>query len=71
MSTPAEDAAAASAALTSAISAPSKVSGDAGSVESHSLADLIEADRYAASKAVGSTPKRGLRITRLLPPGSI
>lgn len=30
---------------------PAKVSGDAGSVEQHSLADQIAADRYLQSKA--------------------
>jgi len=71
MSTPAQDAAAASAALAAAVSAPAKVSGDAGSVESHSLADLIQADQYAAGKVAASKPNRGLRFSTLLPPGAV
>lgn len=62
---------AASSALASAISAPQEVSSDAGSVKEHSLKDLIAADQYQASKDAASSKRKGLRITRLVPPGSI
>ena len=49
---------------------PAKASGDAGSVEQHSLAEQIEADRYLASKAAAKSKKRGLRLNKLVPPGA-
>lgn len=49
---------------------PAKVSGDAGSVEQHKLAEQIEADRYLASKKAAKKPNRGLRFTKLVPPGA-
>ena len=49
---------------------PAKVAGDAGSVEQHPLPDQIEADRYLASKAAAKKPKRGLRFSKLVPPGA-
>ena len=50
---------------------PAKVTGDAGSVEQHSLTEQIAADRYLASKeAVGQT-NRGLRFAKLVPPGTV
>jgi hypothetical protein len=48
---------------------PAKVSGDAGSVEQHKLAEQIEADRYLASKEAMQSKKRGLRFNKLVPPG--
>lgn len=50
---------------------PKRVSGDAGSVEQHSLADQIEADKYIASKNAASNPSRGLRFTKMIPPGTV
>ncbi|HPD28567.1 MAG TPA: hypothetical protein PLL20_01125 [Phycisphaerae bacterium] len=49
---------------------PAKASGDAGSVEQHSLADQIEADRYLASKEAVQNPRRGVRFSKIVPPGS-
>ncbi len=49
---------------------PAKASGDAGSVEQHKLAEQIEADRYLASKDAVKKPRRGLRFTKLVPPGA-
>lgn len=49
---------------------PAKVTGDAGSVEQHSLKDQIEADRYLASKKAAQQKKRGLRLNKLVPPGT-
>lgn len=54
---------------------PAKVTVDGESVEQHSLKDLIEADRYLASRtAVTSTAantRRGLRFNKLTPPGTV
>lgn len=49
---------------------PAKASGDAGSVEQHKLAEQIEADRYLASKDAVKKSRRGLRFTKIVPPGA-
>jgi hypothetical protein len=49
---------------------PAKVSGDAGSVEQHDLADQIAADRYLAAKDAANKKGRGLRFNKLSPPGT-
>jgi hypothetical protein len=41
-----------------------------GRVRQHSLKDQIEYDRYAASKAAAANGRRGIRITKLIPPGA-
>lgn len=43
---------------------------DAGTVTTHSLRDQIEADRYLRSKDAAGGKRRGLRISRLVPPGA-
>lgn len=49
---------------------PAKASGDSMTVEQHSIQDQIAADRYLASKAAASKPHRGMRFTRIVPPGA-
>lgn len=49
---------------------PVKASGDSISVEQHSIQDQIAADRYLASKAAANKPHRGMRFTRIIPPGA-
>jgi hypothetical protein len=49
---------------------PAKVAGDAGSVEQHSLAEQIDADKYLASKEAAKSKRRGLRFNKLVPPGA-
>lgn len=49
---------------------PAKASGDTGSVEQHPLPDQIEADKYLASKEAAKSKKRGLRFSKLVPPGA-
>jgi hypothetical protein len=66
-----EDAETTSDAILSALAGPKRVSGDAGSVEQHSIPDLIAADRYVRSRCGGANPRRGLRITKLVPPGTV
>lgn len=51
--------------------APKKVTGDSGSAEQHSIPDQIAADRYARSKAAGSSsPWGGIRRVKMVPPGA-
>ncbi len=50
--------------------APAKASSDGVSVEQHSLADQIAADKYLASKEAAKTKHRGLRFNKLVPPGA-
>jgi len=57
-------------AITDNASGPKRAQGDSGSVEQHSLIDQIEADRYLASKAAAKRRDRGLRMTRISPPGA-
>jgi hypothetical protein len=49
---------------------PAKASGDAGSVEQHSLRDQIEVDRYLNSKKAANNKGRGLRFSKFVPPGT-
>lgn len=49
---------------------PKRAQGDSGSVEQHPLKDQIETDRYLASKAASKRPDRGLRMSRIAPPGA-
>jgi hypothetical protein len=49
--------------------APKKVTGDEGSVEQHSIPDQIAADRYKLAKQA-SRRGIGLKMTKLIPPGS-
>jgi hypothetical protein len=51
-------------------SGPKRAKGDMGEVEQHSLKDQIAADQYLAAKAAARTRKRGLRFTKLVPPGA-
>jgi hypothetical protein len=52
---------------------PASVTTDAGTVVAQSIPDMIEADKYLASRAaVGATnTHRGLRFNTLKPPGSV
>lgn len=50
---------------------PLKASGDSISVEQHSIADQIAADRYLASKSAAKQSHRGMRFTRIVPPGAV
>lgn len=49
---------------------PAKASGDSGSMEQHKLSEQIAADRYLASKQAAKSKRLGLRITKIVPPGS-
>lgn len=58
-------------ALADAATSPASVSNETGSVSTRSISELIELDRYLASKAAAKRRDRGLRIQRLDPPGTI
>jgi len=49
---------------------PAKASGDSGSMEQHSLPDQIAADRYLESKKVARGKGLGIRLQKLVPPGT-
>lgn len=51
--------------------APRRVSADGVEVDEHPLQDQIAADRYLDSQTSQANPSRGLRFTRLKPPGSV
>jgi len=50
---------------------PKKVTGDAGSVEQHSLQDQIAAERFLQSKKAMRKPGLGIRLTKLSPDGTL
>jgi hypothetical protein len=50
---------------------PKKVSGDAGSVEQHSLKDQIEADKYLAAKKAAQTKGLGIKLAKISPGGTV
>jgi hypothetical protein len=52
---------------------PASVRTDAGEVTAQSIPDMIEADKYLASRnAVGArNTHRGLRFNKIIPPGSV
>lgn len=50
--------------------APKRASNETGSMEAHSLKDLIEADRYLKSQSgADNTATRGLRRNKIVPFG--
>lgn len=51
-------------------SGPKKVSGDAGSVEQHSISDLIKADKYLASKEAAKGHGLGIKLSKIEPDGT-
>lgn len=49
---------------------PSEAHGDSGGVKQHSLPDQIAAERFLASKQAAKSKSRGIRFSRLAPPGA-
>lgn len=49
---------------------PSRVAGDSATVEQHRITDQIAADRYLASKKAAKSRTRGLRFSKIVPPGA-
>lgn len=58
-------------AIANAAQGPLTVSVDGQLVTAQDLSKLAEADRYLAAKAAATKKHRGLRITKLLPPGAV
>jgi hypothetical protein len=50
---------------------PKRVTIDGSTVEQHSIGDQIAADKYRASKAAVKGAKRGLNISKFVPPGTV
>jgi len=58
--------------LAEVASAPRKATGDMGSVENHSIPDLIKlADREAAGNAVDSEGRPRMHVSRMKSPGAV
>jgi len=49
---------------------PAEAQGDSGGMKQHGLRDQIEADRYLNSKKAARSKGLGLRLTKLVPPGT-
>ena len=49
---------------------PKRAKGDSTEMEQHSLPDQIAADRYLASKNAAKKKGLGIKITKLVPPGT-
>lgn len=58
-------------AVAKAMTEPRSAAADGISTSSHSLPDLIAAEKYQAAKAAGRKSHRGLRFSKLVPPGTI
>jgi hypothetical protein len=53
------------------LKSPAKVSSDGCSVEQHSLADQIAADKYLASKTASHQKGLGIKLSKLSPSGTV
>ena len=51
-------------------SGPKRASGDSGSIEQHSLADQIAADKHLAGKQAASQSGLGIKRVKLSPGGT-
>jgi hypothetical protein len=59
-------------AIERAAKEPKSASGDTGSMTSHSLSEMIEADKYVKSQsAMQPRRKFGLRQFKHIPPGTV
>ena len=50
---------------------PKKASGDAGSVEQHSVTDQIAADKYLESKKAARVKGLGVKVAKISPGGTV
>lgn len=50
--------------------APRRIQGDEGEIEEHSIPDQIAADRYLSGAAAAEHGHRGMRFTKVRPPGA-
>ncbi len=58
------------AALLAAAAAPKEAANETESATAHSLTDLIKLAQFQANAAAVRRPGRGLRFTRISPPGT-
>lgn len=58
-------------ALVEAAQGPKRVRSDAGEVESHSIPDLIAAEKHARSQIAARSTRRGFRLAKQIPPGAV
>ena len=49
---------------------PAEAHGDSGGMKQHDLSKLIEADRYLESKKAARSKNQGIRLSKLIPPGT-
>jgi len=49
---------------------PAEAHGDSGGMKQHDPTKLIEVDRYLASKEAAQSKNRGIRLSKLIPPGT-
>ena len=49
---------------------PSEARDDSGGMKQHNLRDQIEVDRYLNSKKAAKSKTSGIRISKLIPPGT-
>ena len=68
---PSEDVDSVREALNEAIAGPKRVRSDAGEVEARDVDEYIKAAQYLSGNSAGSRPRRGLRMTKLIPPGAV
>ncbi len=68
---PSEDLEAIDDAILAATAGFQRVKTDAAEVESRPIGDLIKARQYLSSGSAGSRPRRGLRFTKMIPPGAV
>ncbi len=50
---------------------PKKVTGDAGSVQQHSLKDQIEAEKFTQARNAAAGPGLGVRLLKIQPGGTV
>ncbi|MBE3099495.1 MAG: hypothetical protein IMZ55_11240 [Acidobacteria bacterium] len=50
---------------------PAEAHGDAGGMKQHSLPDQIAADKYMAGKRAMASAGLGLKMAKIVPPGSV
>jgi len=49
---------------------PAEAHGDSGGMKQHGLPEQIEADRYLNAKKASRSRSLGLRMTKIVPPGT-
>ncbi len=50
---------------------PRRASGDSGSVEQHSIADQIAADKHLQSKKAAQSKGLGIKLNKISPDGTV